>query len=298
MPTVKGRTSEQEVSQIRLVTWSGLWVNALLSLLKFIVGILGSSQAVVADAVHSLSDMSTDLAILVGVRFWSAPPDEGHPFGHRRIETLVTSGIGIALALAAGGIGLKALSSLRDADILQPSWIAIIGPVLSILVKEAMYHWTKAVGKRVRSAAVTANAWHHRSDAFSSFPVLIAVIAADINPDWAFVDHVGALIVSVFIFKVAWDVAKPALVELSEGGVTFQERKQVEEITLGVEGVHGVHAVRMRRHGSCMLVDLHILVSGEISVRKGHDISGIVKHRIIEQGPDVTDVVVHTEPND
>ncbi len=291
-------TSEQEVSQIRLVTWCGLGANALLSLLKFVVGILGSSQAVVADAVHSLSDMSTDLAILVGVRFWSAPPDEDHPFGHRRIEALVTTGIGIALAVAAGGIGLKAISTLRDTNILQPSWIAVVGPAVSIVVKEAMYRWTKAVGTRVRSPAVKANAWHHRSDAISSFPALVAVIAAEINPDWAFVDHVGALIVSLFIFKVAWDVAKPALVELSEGGVTVRDREQVEEIARTIEGVQDVHAVRVRKHGASMFVDLHILVAGDISVREGHDISAAVKRRLLKEGPDVADVVVHTEPDD
>jgi len=146
-------------------------INIFLAGLKLALGIFGGSQALVADAVHSFSDMSTDVAVLFGVKFWSAPPDESHPYGHKRIETLVTAAIGFFLGLVAIGIGYNALMSIWAEQAGQPSWVALIGALLSIVFKEFVYRWTVAVGKQVKSPAVVANAWHHRTDALSSIPV-------------------------------------------------------------------------------------------------------------------------------
>jgi len=276
----------------------GLFVNLALAALKFALGIVGASQAVVADAVHSLSDMSTDVAVLVGVCFWSKPPDRNHPFGHRRIETLITVGIGAALAFAAIGIGYKAIAGVRSAHLRQPMWIVVIAPIVSIVLKESLYRWTVHVGRRTHSPAVVANAWHHRSDAMSSVPALAAVILSRLNPDWAFVDHVGAMIISVFILKVAWDIAKPALNELSGQAATQADQNRIVEIVSHIEGVREAHAIRTRRYGGGILVDLHVLVSGDISVREGHDIAEEVQRRLVAHGPSVADVVVHIEPHD
>ena len=166
------------IAQIRKITWIGLIVNILLAAIKFTLGIVGRSHAVVADAVHSLSDLGTDFAILFGVKYWSKPADEDHPYGHRRIETFVTLLISCALLGVAVAIGYNALISLRDAHVRQPGWIAFYGALLSIVFKEVLYRWTFKVGKRAKSSAVLANAWHHRTDAFSSIPVAIAVAAA------------------------------------------------------------------------------------------------------------------------
>jgi len=287
-----------DIFNIKRVTWWGLIINLGLSGLKFVTGIIGSSQAVVADAVHSLSDLSTDFAVIFGVKFWSAPPDDKHPYGHGRIETLITLGIGIVLALVAIGIGKNALFTIREVHIRQPEWIAITGPLISILVKEFLYRWTRNVGRKSNSPAVVANAWHHRSDALSSLPVLIAVIAAEIEPELAFLDHVGALIVSLFILKVAWDTAKPALAELSGQGADPVTCQKIEEIVSGLDGVQGLHAVRTRKLGSDVYVDLHVLVPGDITVNRGHDIAEKVKVELIEQEPLITDVIVHIEPAD
>jgi len=295
---MKQEITADHISQIKKITWIGLLVNVALAGLKFIVGFVGSSQAVIADAVHSLSDMVTDFSVILGVRFWSAPPDEDHPYGHRKIEAIITALIGVALAIVALGMGYKALSTIREVHIRQTSWIAITGPVFSILLKEILYHWTMKVGTRVRSTAVVANAWHHRSDAFSSVPAVIAVAASAMNPQWAFVDHVGALIISVFILKVSWDITSPSLGELSDRGASLKDCARIEKVAMGVDGVRDVHAIRTRKCGESLYVDLHVVVDPEIPVRLGHNISEDVEEALLKDGPEILDVVAHLEPDE
>ncbi len=287
---------EEHTREVRRITWLGLATNVILAAVKFLVGYLGASQAVIADAVHSLSDSATDFAIIFGVKFWSAPPDDDHPYGHRRIESLVTAAIGLALVAVAVGIAFKALLAMREPYIVQSGWVALTGPAVSIVLKEILFRWTIKVGRRTCSSAVIANAWHHRSDAFSSVPALIAVGASVINPDWAFVDHVGALVVSIFILKISWDIIRPSLVELTDGGASESDRENIEKIASAVNGVEEVHAIRTRKVGPSIYVDLHVLVAPEMSVHKGHDISEEVKQVLIKTGPDILDVVVHLEP--
>ncbi len=288
--------TEVENHEIKKVTWIGLFVNLILSLLKFTVGILGYSQAIVADAVHSVSDMATDAAVLIGVKYWSAPPDKDHPYGHWRIETIITGFIGIALAAVAVGIGYNAIATLKDHCIETPRWIAIIGALVSIIVKEFLYHWNVKVGRKVKSSALIANAWHHRSDALSSIPALLAVAISVIKPQWAFVDHIGAIIVSLIILKVSWDIVLPALKKLSDSGVSAKETEHIRSIAMRVDGVKDAHAIRTRDAGHGIFVDMHVLVDGDISVSEGHSISEKVQDEIIKNGPDVLDVVVHIEP--
>ncbi|MFH1569661.1 MAG: cation diffusion facilitator family transporter [Gemmatimonadota bacterium] len=286
------------LDQVKLVTWTGLAINLVLSALKFAVGIIGSSQAVVADAVHSVSDMTTDLAVIFGVRYWSAPPDDEHPYGHGRIETLVTTFIGAALAAVGAGIAYNAVVTVRDADLAQPDWVAVSGPLVSIVAKEWLYRWTVAVGVRAHSSAVVANAWHHRSDALSSVPAFLAVALSAWHPGWAFVDHIGALVVSIFILKVSRDVLSPSLSELIDRGATRRERERIAQVSRTVPGVRDVHRIRARRIGTRFLVDLHIHVDPEISVRAGHEISEAVQQQLIARGPEIVDVVVHLEPHE
>lgn len=284
------------IAQIKRVTWVGIVVNLGLVIVKFIVGFLGASQAVIADAVHSLSDMFTDFAVILGVKFWSAPPDEDHPYGHRRIEALITIVIGLAIAIVALGLAYKSLFTISAINIKQTGWIAILGPALSIVFKEIMYRWTIIVGKQAKSKAVIANAWHHRSDALSSVPVLIAVAASALNPNWAFIDRIGAFIVSIFILKVSWDIISPSISELADRGASIKDREFIKKIAIGVNGVKDVHAIRTRKFGENLYVDLHILVDPEISVRSGHNISEQVKKELLINGPEILDVVVHLEP--
>ena len=285
-----------QVAEIKRVTWLGIFINLGLAAIKFVVGFLGSSHAVIADGVHSISDITTDFAVIFGVKFWSAPPDEEHPYGHWRIETLIAAAIGIALAVVAVGLGYKAIISIGEAGFRRVTWIAAIGPVISIVFKELLYRRTISVGRKAKSPAVIANAWHHRSDAISSLPALIAVIAASINPKWMFFDNIGSLIISVFILKVAWDIVRPSLEELTDRGASAEERDKIYRIATDVAGVIDAHAIRTRKLGPNLFVDLHILVDPQVSVMIGHEISENVKREIIERGPDVIDVVVHIEP--
>ena len=189
--------------QVRKVTWIGLLLNLFLSALKFLAGFYGQSQALIADAVHSLSDTTSDIAVIAGSYYWSRPPDEDHPYGHLRIEALITVIIGLTLASIAIGLTYNSLITIKEFDIKRTSLIAVLGPLISIFVKEFLYRWTLVIGKRVKSKAVIANAWHHRSDALSSIPAIIAVLIAAINPEWAYIDHIGAIIIAIFILKVS-----------------------------------------------------------------------------------------------
>lgn len=289
--------SAEQAAQVVRITWLGLCVNVLLTILKFVFGILGRSQAAVADAVHSFSDMGTDLAILFGVRFWSAPADECHPYGHRRIETLITVLIGAALAAVAVGFSFDAVEKLRYPPDTSPALIALTGSLITIFLKEWLFRATRKVGRRVQSPAVIANAWHHRSDAYSSIPVVIAVGASAYNPEWHFFDQIGALIVAVMILKAAWDIAKPALAELIDVGASQPDYRQIVELSQSVSGVNSVHKVRTRRSGAGLYVDLHAMVDGNITVHAGHDIATQLQRKLIVDGPSVADVVVHIEPD-
>lgn len=285
------------VRDIRRVTWVGLIANLALSGVKFLGGFFGNSHAVVADAVHSLSDCATDLAILIGVHFWSAPPDANHPHGHRRFETLITTGIGVALAAVALGVGWDAIQGLGEPRGGSPSTPALVAAALSIVVKEALYRWTVIVGRRVHSSALIANAWHHRSDAISSIPAVLAVAVALVRPDWAFVDFAGALVVSIFILQAAWKILKPALDQLVDVGAPPEVLDRVQAIVLATPGVLHVHSVRTRYLGGGVAADLCVHVAPEITVYEGHEISERVRDRLLAEGPEIVDVVVHIEPD-
>jgi len=295
---VQAENEQDQVRQARRVTWAGLVVNLLLAAFKFVCGLMGASQALVADSVHSLSDCSTDLAILIGVRYWCAPADADHPHGHRKIETVITVVISLVLTTVAVGLAYKSLVTMRNQHAAVPGWTALAAALVSIAVKEAVYRRTMAAGRRIRSSAVIANAWHHRSDALSSVPVALAVIGARINPDWVFLDHVGAVVVAVFILGAAWRTGLPALKHLVDAGAPAKDLEQIIGIALGVESVRHVHAVRTRYVGSRLAVDLHVKVDGNLTVREGHEISETVKEELLAKGPDLVDVVVHLEPYD
>jgi cation diffusion facilitator family transporter len=281
---------------VRLVTWAGLVVNLLLVALKFVGGILGASQAVVADAVHSLSDCVTDIAVLVGVHYWSQPPDECHPYGHRRIETLVTIAIGLSLGVVGLGLGYNALSTLQAAEPGAPHLVAFVAALVSLVSKELLYHWTVYVGRRAKSSAAIANAWHHRSDALSSVPAVLAVGGAMLLPAWSMLDRIGAIVVSLFILHAAWRIVRPALAELVDAGASAKVRARIDALARGVPGVQDVHALRTRYLGGRLQVDLHVLVDPQLTVREGHRIAHAVGKCLRSEGPGVEDVLVHVEP--
>lgn len=288
--------SNERAGYIRRVTLVGLIVNLLLFGFKLTAGIVGTSQAVVADAVHSLSDCATDVAVIVGAHYWSQPADKNHPYGHARLETLVTIFIGVILLGAALGIGWNAIDALHEKQSRPPGWIAFIAAAVSILCKESLYRWTARAGKRVKSAALTANAWHQRTDALTSVLVVIAVGAAVIVPNWTFLDLVGAIIVAMFIIHAALKIMWPGIQELIDYGAPAETCEKIRAIAFQNPLVREVHKIRSRYVSHSLQVDLHVLVDGRLTVSEGHDIAGDVKRRILVHGPDVVDVVVHVEP--
>lgn len=282
--------------QVRKVTWIGLVLNLFLSALKFAAGYFGKSQALVADAIHSLSDTTSDIAVIAGSHYWSRPPDEDHPYGHRRMETLVSIFIGIMLLAAGLGIGWEGISSLRQKQAAPPGWIAMAAAFISIVSKEIIYRWTAAAGRRVKSSALAANAWHHRTDAISSLPVFVAVGGAFIFPSWSFLDRVGAVIVSIFILHAAVKIIWPGISELIDVGAPQEIQANIQACALKSKGVLEAHAIRTRYISKSIQVDLHIVVDGSMTVREGHAIADDVRDCIIGDITDVVDVVVHVDP--
>ena len=280
---------------MRLAGWVGLLINLALAGIKFAAGTLGHSQAVVADAIHSLTDTVTDLALIFGARYWTAPADEEHPHGHRKFETLITVFIGLVVAAAAISIGWDAVTSFGRPTT-PPSLIALIAAVASIGIKEGLYRWTARVGRETGSSALIANAWHHRTDALSSIPVAVAVAAAILDHRLAVVDQIGALVVAVFILHAAIRIIRPALEQLVDAGAPKAHRRELERLALEVDGVRAAHALRTRYIGSELAVDVHVEVDANLSVADGFAIARRVKRDLLERGPGVADVVVQIEP--
>lgn len=281
---------------VNRVTVVGLVVNLLLSGCKLLVGVVASSHACIADAAHSLSDLATDIALLVGVRFWSAPADESHPHGHERIETLVVCFVGLALAVTGCTIGWQAIVGMARGEGHLPGGAVLLIAVVSIVSKEALYRWTARVGTRIHSAAMVANAWHHRSDALSSIPVALAAILARFFPGLTFVDQLAAVVVSAMLVKGAFDIVWPALLELADSAADSAIEEQIMVQARAVPGVREVHGLRTRRTGPGYHVDLHVLVDAGMSVKDGHDICSAVKYHLLDNGPRIIDVLVHLEP--
>lgn len=284
-------------SRVSRVGWVGLLCNLLLAAAKAAAGILGHSQAVLADALHSLTDSVTDIAVILGVRYWTAPADDDHPHGHGRIETLITVVIGLAIGAVAIGMGTQAIRGLRHGPEVAPSGIALVVAMISIFVKEILYRWTARVGREVRSPALVANAWHHRSDAISSIPAAVAVAVTLVDPEWAVVDRVGAVVVCLLILQASWRILRPSLDQLIDAGAPAADRRRIEELALQVDGVASAHAVRTRYVGADLAVDLHVEVDGELSVAEGHVIAVAVRRKLLEEGPNVNDALVQIEPH-
>ena len=289
-------SSEEKLRITRKITLTGIAVNIFLAAAKFTLGFFGRSSALMADGCHSLTDLSSDLIIFFGAKFWSAPPDKNHPYGHQRLETVVTLIIAGSLASIGIGIGYDAIVHILKNEVSQPRAITLVAALLSIILKEFMFRKMNAIGKRISSPAVIANSWDARSDALSSVPVAIAISVALIKPELAFIDSIGAVVVSVFIIYAAFSIAKPALSEVTERAASEDVLGQIEEIVRSVEGVKSVHAVRTRHMGGGIFVDLHVEVNAELNVKEGHDIASAVKRRLLQEGPDLIDVVVHIEP--
>jgi len=285
--------------EVRKVALLGMGINIFLSIFKFIAGIFGNSRALVADAIHSLSDLSTDVAILIGSRFWSQPPDVEHPYGHRRIETLISVAIGLVLASVGVLLAIDAIGSLsgqRKSN--SPTLIAAVMAFVSIVVKEWLYRYTLSVGKRIKSSATVANAWHHRSDALSSIPVLLAILVSYVFPQWFFLDAVGAIFVSLFILQAAFQIAWPGISEIIDRGASKEIDDKLMNMALAIPEVKSVHNLRTRYMGGSLCVDMHIVLTPSITLHNAHLIGNRVRDSLMASDLDIIEVLIHLDPHD
>jgi len=286
---------EKRYLAIRNVTLAGVIGNILLSILKLVFGIVGHSQALFADGLHSLSDLLSDGVILIAAKYATQDADADHPYGHARFETLATVAIAALLLLVAGGMLIDVGRRLFEPALLfQPSAISLAVAVLSILIKEALYQYTIHVAKQLRSQMLRANAWHHRSDAISSVIVLIGIIGSLAGLPW--LDAVAAIGVSLMIVHIGFNLGWGGISELVDTGLEKHQRTRIQQIINSVDGVQTLHELRTRKMGANALVDVHILVNPCISVSEGHQIGEKVRLHLIEELDEIGDVLVHIDP--
>jgi len=278
------------------VTIVGVLVNALLILLKLITGIFGSSQALIADAVHSISDLFTDAVVLIGIRISQKPPDKTHHFGHARIETLASFIVGMALIGTALYLGIEASLTIYRHNVYHPTTLALFGAGVSIVFKEALYHYTIRSGRRLKSQLIVANAWHHRSDALSSVAVFIGVAGTQINPSWHILDAFAALLVSFFIVKVGLEILRDALREFTDTAPKPEIIGKIKQCALSVNGVLDTHDLRVRTSGGKYQMEIHIVVDGQQTVLEGHKIAKAVEGCLVEDVGNFDSITIHVDP--
>lgn len=281
----------------RRITLIGVLVNIGLATAQFVLGIIGHSQALVADGVHTLSDLVSDVVVFLAIRQGSKVADREHPYGHSRFETVATVAVGILLGVAALGIAIRAAERLLDpGEIVVPALSALIVAAVAIGAKEALYRLTIMVADRYGSSLLRANAWHHRSDALSSVIVLFGIGGSIAGIP--VLDSVAAIIVAAMIGRVGWHLGWEATRELVDTGLDQEQVSQLKRAVMGVEGVEGLHMMRTRKMGGDALVDLHIEVDGGVTISEGHHISEKVRRFLLDNFEEVTDVMVHIDPED
>lgn len=298
MDEIDNKTREKGIYKVTII---GSITNFILVTIKFIAGILGHSAAMIADAVHSLSDFITDIIILVFIRISNKPVDKGHDYGHGKYETLATALIGAILLLVGIGIlwngGSDIYRYIRGETLNSPGTIAFWTAILSILVKEFLYHYTIKQGKKFNSSVVTMNAWHHRSDALSSLGTAIGIGGAIIlGKDWHVLDPIAAVIVSFYIIKVAIQLSIPCIDELLEKSLPDEIEKEIIDIITSFEGVTHPHNLRTRRIGNHYAIEIHIRMDGDISLRQAHHTATAIENKLKEQYGKDTHIGIHVEP--
>ena len=287
--------------EIYKVTLVGGAVNVALLLFKFVAGIVGHSAAMVADAVHSLSDFVTDVIVLVFVRISGKPQDKSHDYGHGKYETLAMTIIGVALLTVAIGIlysgATKIAAWLQGEQLEAPGLLALWAALLSIILKEAVYRYSMVKARQLQSQAVEANAWHHRSDALSSIGTAIGIGGAIfLGQRWTVLDPLASVIVGAFIVKVAVDLLRNGIGDLMEQSLPDAVEEEILQLVASLPGLVEPHDLRTRRIGNHYAIELHILMDGDLSLREAHDKASEVEDLLrVHYGED-THVAVHVEP--
>ena len=285
------------------VTVVGMAVNALLIFIKLAGGILGSSSAMIADAVHSVSDFVTDFGVLAGLKFLSKPADKKHPYGHGRLETAISLLMGLFIVLTGFGILKNAAESIHLAlggtSPKMPGIFALLTGFVSIISKEMLYRYTISVATKTGSSTLRANAWHHRSDALSSVGTVIGVGGAILLGErWTVLDPLAAVFVSILVIRVGAEIGWNAIRELSDEALSRDREHKLETAIKNVDGIRGFHKLRTRSLGRYVTVDAHILVDPEMSVRDSHTITTKAENAIRKALGNAAFITIHVEPDE
>lgn len=283
------------------VTIAGSIINILLLVFKFAAGILGHSAAMIADAIHSLTDFVTDAIVLIFVRLGSKPTDRDHDYGHGKYETLASAIIGVSLLVVGMMICYSGVTKTYHAmcgePLQQPGFIALAAAVASVVLKEWAYRFTVRVGRRCHSEAVVANAWHHRSDALSSVGTTVGIGGAIIlGEKWAVLDPLTAIVVSFFIMKAAWSVLSKAVDELTDGSLPKETEDEIESIVSEDNEVSVVHNLCTRRIGDRIAIEMHVRMPGETSLYEAHRHATEIENRLKQRFGTATHISIHLEP--
>lgn len=287
--------------QIYKVTLMGSVGNLALLIFKLIAGVVGHSSAMIADAVHSLSDFVTDIVVLIFVRISVKPQDASHDYGHGKFETIATFLVGLALMMAVVGIIVPGVQKLilwwNGADLAAPGWIALWAALVSIAVKELLYQMTVRKGKALNSQLMVANAWHHRSDALSSVGAAIGIGGAIwLGQRWTMLDPLASVVVGLMLTKVVWDLLKTSMNELTEGSLSEETEQEIMEIITAVPGIQQPHNLRTRRIGNHIAIEAHIRMDGNLSLNEAHEQATAVERKLKERFGSSTYVSIHMEP--
>lgn len=293
-------TREQKISQVTI--WGAIG-NLLLTAFKLVAGLLGRSSAMIADAIHSLSDLVSDIVVLVMVKVSSKGVDKSHDYGHGKFETLATVVVAVILLWVGIELLIEGIGKIRLVIVGEtlpvPGTIALWAALISILVKEILYQWTSRVGKKVNSPAMITNAWHHRSDALSSIGAALGIGGAIcFGGKWVILDPIVGCIISIFIVVIAVKMAIPALYELTDGSLPEEIEQQIIQLILSVDGVTNVHDLRTRRNGPIIIIGVHIVVDPNMTVAKAHHLTVLAENAIRNQFGNETQISIHIEPTE
>lgn len=292
---------KQRLREVYKVTIAGSIINVLLLVLKFAAGILGHSAAMIADAIHSLTDFVTDVIVLVFVKLGNKPMDSDHDYGHGKYETLATAIIGISLFAVGMMIcwsGLvKTYHAFLGEELQQPGIVALVAAVASVALKEWAYQFTVRTGRKYHSEAVVANAWHHRSDALSSIGTMMGIGGAILlGSHWAVLDPLAAIVVSVFIIKAAWSLVMQSVKELTDASLSEKEEDEILKTASEEEGVGEIHNLRTRRIGNNIAIEMHVRMPGSLSLYAAHERATAIENRLKQKYGADTHVGIHLEP--
>lgn len=296
---MKDNQREKEIYKVTIV---GALANVILLIFKFVAGIISNSAAMIADAVHSLSDFITDVVVIVFVKISSKPQDKSHDYGHGKFETLATLIIGIVLLF----IGLMILYNGASAtyrciwlgeELHRPGMIAFWAAIFSIILKEAVYQYTVFKGKNLNSQAVIANAWHHRSDAFSSIGTAVGIGGAIFLGDkWVVLDPIAAIVVSVFIINVSLKIIIKSINELLEKSLPDEIENEIIKVAESFDMVKDVHDLRTRRIGNNIAIEMHLLMDGNLSLQCTHNTTELIESELRKKYGEHTHIAIHVEP--